>query len=154
MLDRLTTKTALIAVAITVALTSSMAAVIACPFCSAVNLTFTEQLKSNDVVVIAKLLKVPEISDDPDADLPKAEFEVVDVIKGGKWVRPEMKFRTLLVGRYPVGQEFMVMGVDDFKFSLSPEFLLIPGLIVLAVMVGIYPAISAYRTDVANSLGK
>ena len=40
------------------------------------------------------------------------------------------------------------------KLSLSPEFLLIPGLIILAVMVGIYPAISAYRTDVANSLGK
>ena len=40
------------------------------------------------------------------------------------------------------------------KLSLSPEFLLIPGLIILAVVVGIYPAISAYRTDVANSLGK
>ena len=40
------------------------------------------------------------------------------------------------------------------KLSLSPEFLLIPGLILLAVVVGIYPAISAYRTDVANSLGK
>ncbi len=40
------------------------------------------------------------------------------------------------------------------KLSLSPELLLIPGLIILAVLVGIYPAISAYRTDVANSLGK
>ena len=63
------TKTTLFAVAITVALTSSMAALMACPFCSAVNLTFTEQLKSNDVVVIARLLKVPEISDDPGAIL-------------------------------------------------------------------------------------
>ena len=89
-----------------------MTAILACPFCSAVNLTFTEQLKSNDVVVIAKLLKIPPMSDDPDAELPKAEFEVVDVIKGEKWVRPEMKFRTLLVGRYPEGQQFMVMGID------------------------------------------
>jgi putative ABC transport system permease protein len=37
--------------------------------------------------------------------------------------------------------------------AISPEFLLIPGLIVLAVLVGVYPAISAYRTDVAKSLG-
>jgi putative ABC transport system permease protein len=32
--------------------------------------------------------------------------------------------------------------------------MLIPGLIVLAMVVGIYPAISAYQTDVAKSLGK
>ena len=109
----------LFAAVIVVALASSLTAVIACPFCSAVNLTFTEQLSSNDVVVIAKLLQLPEISDDPDAELPKAEFEVVDVIKGEKWVGPEMKFRTLLVGRYPVGQKFMVMGVDPPSVAWS-----------------------------------
>ena len=38
--------------------------------------------------------------------------------------------------------------------EVSPELLLIPGLILLAVLVGIYPAISAYRTDVSQSLGK
>ncbi len=38
--------------------------------------------------------------------------------------------------------------------SISPELLLIPGLIVLAIIVGIYPAISAYKTDVSKSLGK
>ena len=40
------------------------------------------------------------------------------------------------------------------QLPMSPEVLLIPGLILLAVIVGIYPAISAYRTDVASSLGK
>lgn len=40
------------------------------------------------------------------------------------------------------------------QFSMSPELLLIPGLILLAVIVGIYPAISAYRADIAKSLGK
>ena len=38
--------------------------------------------------------------------------------------------------------------------SISPELLVIPGLMLLAVLVGIYPAISAYRTDVSKSLGK
>ena len=40
------------------------------------------------------------------------------------------------------------------SFGVSPEFLLVPGLMVLAVIVGIYPAISAYRTDVSKALGK
>ena len=39
-------------------------------------------------------------------------------------------------------------------WNISPELLLIPGLVLLAIAVGIYPAISAYRTDVAKALGK
>ena len=58
----------------------------------------------------------------------------------------------------PLGAYFGDLGAlfppAMMEFSLSPEFLLIPGLILLAVMVGVYPAISAYRTDVASSLGK
>ncbi len=38
--------------------------------------------------------------------------------------------------------------------SVSSEILLIPSLLVLAVAVGFLPALSAYRTDVAGSLGK
>ncbi|QEG23976.1 ABC transporter permease [Mariniblastus fucicola] len=38
--------------------------------------------------------------------------------------------------------------------KVSPELMVIPGLVLLAVLVGIYPAISAYRTDVSQSLGK
>ncbi len=38
--------------------------------------------------------------------------------------------------------------------QVSPEILLIPGLVILAVVVGFIPAYSAYRTDVAKSLGK
>jgi len=32
------------------------------------------------------------------------------------------------------------------------ETVLIPGLIVLAILAGIIPAIAAYRTDVSNNL--
>jgi putative ABC transport system permease protein len=38
--------------------------------------------------------------------------------------------------------------------TVSSELLIIPGLIVLAIMVGIYPAISAYKTDVSRALAK
>jgi len=37
--------------------------------------------------------------------------------------------------------------------AISTELLLVPGLILLAVIVGFLPAFSAYRTDVSRSLG-
>ncbi len=45
-------------------------------------------------------------------------------------------------------------GLQVSLLSFTPtEFVLLPGLLILAVLVGIYPSISAYRTDVAKSLG-
>jgi len=38
--------------------------------------------------------------------------------------------------------------------SISSEFLVIPGLVLLAIFVGFIPAASAYKTDVSKSLGK
>jgi putative ABC transport system permease protein len=38
--------------------------------------------------------------------------------------------------------------------TISSELLIIPGLILLAIVVGIYPAISAYKTDVSKALAK
>ena len=57
----------------------------------------------------------------------------------------------------PLGGYFSIFGGNVLPDSLaaiqvSPELLLIPGLILLAVIVGTYPAISAYRTDVSSSL--
>ena len=40
------------------------------------------------------------------------------------------------------------------RLTVSPELLIIPGLILVALFVGICPAIMAYRTDVSKSLGK
>jgi putative ABC transport system permease protein len=40
------------------------------------------------------------------------------------------------------------------RVTLPVESILIPALMLLAVAVGIWPAIAAYRTDVAKSLGK
>src|SRR5262245_61885098 len=39
-------------------------------------------------------------------------------------------------------------------FRVPVELLLIPVLLLLAILVGIWPALSAYQTDVAKSLGK
>ncbi len=37
-------------------------------------------------------------------------------------------------------------------FGISSEFLLVPGLVLLAIAVGFLPALAAYRTDVAKAL--
>ncbi|MFC1758527.1 hypothetical protein ACFL2H_07130 [Planctomycetota bacterium] len=58
-------------------------AAVACPFCTAVSQTFSEEFESMDVVVLANVIDIPE-SDDENAT-PKATFEIVEVIKGEKW---------------------------------------------------------------------
>lgn len=83
-----------------------------CPFCSAINQTFTEQIGSSDIVVIAKLVEAAKFDDPTSTDLPQAQFEIAEVIKGKSFVTPTMKFRTVLVGTYEVGETFLVMGVD------------------------------------------
>ena len=40
------------------------------------------------------------------------------------------------------------------RFRMPVELLLVPALVLLAVIVGLWPALTAYRTDVARSLGK
>lgn len=47
-----------------------------------------------------------------------------------------------------------LLGVESrMSVGLSMELLLIPALVLLAVVVGFLPALSAYRTDVSRSLG-
>ena len=84
----------------------------ACPFCASINLTFTDQMAAKDVVVSAKLIEAPELPEDPDADLPRATFEIIKVLKGNDVLEKGMEFKALLVGRYPKGKEFLVMGLD------------------------------------------
>ena len=52
----------------------------------------------------------------------------------------------------PILQWLGIAGTETIR--LPVELLLIPVLMLLAILVGIWPAISAYRTDVARSLGK
>ena len=41
---------------------------------------------------------------------------------------------------------------SSLTLGVSPEWIIVPGLILLAVTVGFLPALSAYRTDVAEAL--
>jgi len=59
----------------------------------------------------------------------------------------------LLASRRIEEQTGVIVGFLNLT-TLPTEAAIIPGLVALAIVVGIWPAISAYQTDVAKSLGK
>src|SRR5687767_461878 len=68
---------------------------LACPFCSATSQTFSEELATMDVAVIAKLVKLPPASAKAGDEIEKATFEVTQVIKGEGLVKAKEKIETL-----------------------------------------------------------
>ena len=48
----------------------------------------------------------------------------------------------------------MMGGSDSAMMKIPAEIILLPMLFLIAILVGLIPAFSAYRTDVAKSLGK
>ncbi len=49
---------------------------------------------------------------------------------------------------------FGIDGSIAERFVIPMEWTLVPGLVLLAIVVGLWPGMTAYRTDVAKSLGK
>jgi len=56
----------------------------ACPFCTAVGRTFTEQMSTKDVVVSAKMLVAAPEMKEGDEELPTAKFEITEVHRDGR----------------------------------------------------------------------
>jgi len=118
------------------AVAASGTAVYACPFCSAVSLTFGQEIDSSDVAVIAKMIEMPPLSSDPTqnvtATITPAKFEIVDVLKGEERIGKDRKFGAMYFGADAVGKEFLVMGMNE-KTS-----------IVWATPIAITPAVKPY----------
>lgn len=108
-------------------------------------MTFWEQIKSHDAVVIARLVTLPPPAAEIDAELPKAEFEVIRVLRGSEHIEPEAMFRVLLVGDYPVGQEFVVMGVNPPGFVWSTPLKATPRVVEYVESLGKLPEKGADR---------
>jgi hypothetical protein len=86
----------------------------ACPFCSAVAQTFTEEIATSDVAIVARLLSVPvpPAAVDSQTELPKAIFELVDVLRGEEHLSGVKTIETIYFGKAQPGAMFMVIGVD------------------------------------------
>ena len=95
----------------------------ACPFCSAASQTLSEELAAAEVAVIAKLVKTapPPTSsaDDPlglnapsDPDAGKAEFEIIEVLRGEKLVGETKNIRVVYFGENEQDKSFLINGVS------------------------------------------
>ena len=88
----------------------------ACPFCSAVSQTFSEEISTMDVVAITKLEKAGEVSkidtSDPQAEIPKSRFVITKVIKGGEFIKVGNTFETIYFGEASKERSFLAMGTD------------------------------------------
>ncbi|MFM8705982.1 MAG: hypothetical protein ACKOHG_19430 [Planctomycetia bacterium] len=98
------------------------ARVTACPFCSAVSLTFAQEIAQSQAAVIVKLVEPPPkgaLSPRAEGPLPKGRFAVVEVLKGGDLVAEAghsgadgKPIETILLEEKPVGTLFLLMGVE------------------------------------------
>ena len=113
----------LMAVAILLAaLIGRPARVEACPFCSAVSLTFAQEIAQSQAAVIARLVEPPaagSLSPRAEGPLPKGKFEVVEVLKGAPLVEEAgltggsaKSIETIMLEEKPVGSLFLLMGVE------------------------------------------
>ena len=94
----------------------------ACPFCSAVSLTFAQEIAQSEAAVIAKLVEPPPaaaLAPAATGPLPKGKFEVVEVLKGGDLVMASghagadaKPIETIMLDEQPVGTTFLLLGVE------------------------------------------
>jgi len=94
----------------------------ACPFCSAVSLTFAQEIAQSQAAVIARLVEPPpagSLSPRAEGPLPKGRFAVIEVLKGSALVEEAgllgaegRPIETIILEEKPVGSLFLLMGVE------------------------------------------
>jgi len=100
-----------------------------CPFCSAVSLTFAQEIAQSQAAVIARLVEPPSegsIGLRADGPLPKGRFAVVEVLKGADLIDEAghggldgVPIETIMLDRRPVGSLHMLMAVEPPKLVWS-----------------------------------
>jgi hypothetical protein len=100
-----------------------------CPFCSAVSLTFAQEIAQSEAAVIARLVEPPPASAlGPGAEgpLPKGKFEVVKVLKGGDVVAAAghaadggTPIETIMLDDQPIGTTFLLLAVEPTQLVWS-----------------------------------
>lgn len=115
---------------VVVLLLAAMPAARACPFCSAVSLTFAQEIAQSQVAVIARLVEPPataSLSPRADGPLPKGRFVVVKALKGGDLLEVADpagadgtgQIETIMLEVKPVGSTFLLLAVEPPKLVWS-----------------------------------
>lgn len=92
----------------------------ACPFCSAVSLTFSQEIEQSAAAVVARLVTPPPaaaLSPVADGPLPKGVFEVDLVLKGADLLDQPgggdaVQIEAILLEDKPVGSLFLLLAIE------------------------------------------
>ncbi|MCE9608538.1 MAG: hypothetical protein K8U03_26940 [Planctomycetia bacterium] len=100
----------------------------ACPFCSAAQMTLSEDIKANDVAVICKLVaRPPEQAADAPPEASQCTFEIIQTIKGGEVMAKQAdpkKIKILYFGEQPIGSKFLAFGINPMNLAWGTPTLL------------------------------
>ncbi|TWT38401.1 hypothetical protein [Blastopirellula retiformator] len=109
---------------LTVLATAPLSTATACPFCAAVSQTFSEEIESMDVALIATLEKTPTAAPDPAIGGVKANFVITQVLKGKEHLGDAKSVETLYYGEGRAGRKFLILGSDPTNLMWSTPTLL------------------------------
>ena len=100
----------------------------ACPFCSATSQTLSEEIAAADVVIVAKLLSVPQAVEPSEEDIGtfglvdpdsgKAKFRIVEILKGKEHVTVADEIEVIFYGEPDPEASYMITGLG----SPSPDW--------------------------------
>ena len=93
----------------------------ACPFCSPISQTFSEEMAAMDVVVIARLTVPPAgiFGASEDQEIPTGTFEINEVLKGAEALGATKTVQTIFFSSGEVGDLFLIVGVDPPQITWS-----------------------------------
>lgn len=100
----------------------------ACPFCSPVSQTFSQELASADVMAIVTLKKtspprdletLSQSTSDPTRSVPKAVFEIQQTMKGADLLQDIQEIEAVYFGDAEIGTMFMItaLGAPDLDWT-------------------------------------
>lgn len=90
----------------------------ACPFCNVESKTLTEDTKSADAVVFAKLLKeAPPTADPADPNSGMATFQVVEILKGKETLGEKKEISVVFFGDTNREKTYLITGTGKDKID-------------------------------------
>ena len=127
---------------------------LACPFCSAESQTLSEETQAADVVVLAKLLKEAEPTEDAnralgeyDPNAGAATFEVIEVLRGGDALTGVKEIQAVYFGDFDRERVFLVSGVSTERIDWMTPLPLSPTSVDYVRKLGEVPATGAERLE-------
>ena len=95
--------------------TMTQAVASACPFCTAVSQTFSEEIDTMEIAVFARLVHAadPTVFDPETGEMPTSQFVVTEVIKGDKWVKPEQTIDVHFFGTPEEDKQYFMTATEN-----------------------------------------